>query len=320
MLVHGPDSSQIVSRAQRSGRGNSALWSVLTSYLRAYKEPQLSVYKGPWFDLDRSERVENHLASSLLRRPNPYLTMNQIKTVIRWMVLFDGNGYLIKQRFGKGTIGTNTSGALYALWPVSPMRMKPMVYDESDPRRPLSNGWIDYYAYDIGKGRPRQIPPENVMHFRFIPSESDPRMGLKTVREIVNEIATDTEAGLLLRAVLTNLGIPGLVVSPKEAAASIPADDRREMKASIQSRTSGSKRGEPMVFSKAVSLEQFNTNLGQYDLKHVWDHVETRIAGAIGWPAVLAGLGGRPERCQPRYGGRLARQRCRVRIDPGMDR
>lgn len=289
MLVHGPGATEVIAEAQRSGRGNSVLWNVLTAYLRAFKEPQLYHWRGPWFDLEASERMDDGPAAAFLRSPNTQLTMNQIKTAVRWMVLFDGNGYLVKQRTGGGTIQDNTTGALAAVWPVSPARMWPAVYDRSDPRFPLSNGWIDYYAYKTGKGRPHEIPPENVIHFRHIPNPDDPRLGMKTVREIVREIATDNEATALMNAVLSNLGVPGILVTPRDNA-TIPKEDRGDLKASIQSRTTGGRRGEPIVMSKPVDIEQFNINLRQYDLAHVWGHVETRIAGAIGWPAILAGL------------------------------
>jgi len=295
LLVHGPGSSEVIDRALAKGKGGSALWAVISSYIRAYKEPQVRHYRGPYMQPDESEEVATGPLALLLRRPHPRLTMNAIKTVTRWSQLWSGRAYLIKRRSGGGDITTNITGAVQELWPVDGSRMKGRVYGPGDPRRASSNGWIDYYAYDIGRGRKVHVPPENVIEFTLFPDPSDPRTALQPIREIVEEIATDAQLTALYQAVLTNLGVPGLVVAPKPATdgarPEIPKDDRDTMRDAINARTTGDKRGSTIVLSRPVDFYQFQANLDALKLDHVWRQIETRISGAIGWPAVLAGLG-----------------------------
>lgn len=295
LLVHGPDSSEIIDRAQHKGKGGSALWAVISSYIRAYKEPQLHHQRGPWMQPDRAEIIADGALADLLRDPHPRLTMNAIKTVTRWTLLWHGRAYLLKRRTGTGTIADNVTGAVAELWPVDATRMRGKVYGPDDPRRPMSNGWVDYYSLNAGRGRFIEIPPENVIEFTLYPDPADPRVGLKPIAEIVEEIASDAQANALYRAVLSNLGVPGLVIAPKPTTdgsrAEIPKDDRDALRDAINARTTGEKRGSSIVMSKPVDFYQFQSNLEALKLDHVWRQIETRISGNIGWPAVLAGLG-----------------------------
>lgn len=295
LLVHGPGASEIIDKARGQGQAGSALWAVLSSYITAYREPQIHHYRGEWMQPDMSEAIKTGPLAKLLRRPHPRLTMNAIKVVLRWSLLWRGRAYLVKRRTGSGTIETNTTGAVAELWPLDVMRVKPKVYAQGDPRRASSNGWIDYYAYEIGGGHVLQLPPENVIEFTLIPDPRDPRSALQPIAQILEDLATDAELTALSRAVITNLGIPGIVVSPKMLSGgggdTIPKADRDQMRDSINARTTGAKRGSTIVLSKPVDFNQFQSNLEILKLDQLWRQVETRISGAIGWPAVLAGLG-----------------------------
>lgn len=296
LLVHGPGSSEVIDRAMGKGRGGSALWAVISSYIRAYKEPQISHYRGPFMQPDESEVVTTGQLAHLLRRPHPHISMNAVKTVLRWTQLWEGRAHLIKRRTGEGTIATNVTGAVAELWPVPARRMKNRVWDRTDPRFPMSNGWTDYYAYAIAPGHVLKIPPENVIEFTMFPDPVDPRNHLQPIREIAEEIATDAQLTQLYQAVITNLGVPGIVVAPKlgdtlAAAQGIPKPDRDSIRDGINARTMGEKRGSTVVLSRPVDFYSFATNLEVLKLDHLWRQIETRISGAIGWPAVLAGLG-----------------------------
>lgn len=297
------ESERLAAKVKRAGRGNSATFSLLESFARAYKEPSLFVFDGPYMDLERSRRLDDHYLTrtlGLLRNPNPAarLTMANTQSAIARTKLAAGDFYLVKARTGGGDILTNTKGAVARLWPVWPIRMKPARHAKGSGRP--SNGWIDFYAYDIGRGRPIQVPPENVIHFKNGMRDDEPQRGIGVVDEFALEVTSDIEAALLIQAILTNLGIPGLVFSPEPGTGGgmaapagkmgIPSEDREEIKASIVAKTSGKRRGEPIVLSRPTRFEQFQVDLDRYNLEHVWQHVETRLAAVVGWPAILAGL------------------------------
>lgn len=304
----GQDSGERAARlakAKRSGRGDSAAFALLESFARAYKEPMLYIWRGPYMDVENAERLDDHPATrpgGLLRAPNTLarMTMTSIKPALSKAKKAAGNFYIIKARTGGGSVFDNTTGAVARLWPGWSVRIKPAVYTDKDGK--TSNGWIDYYEYKPDRGRPRRIPPENIIHFRNGMRDDEPRLGVGVVEEIVIELGLDIDATLLTAAVMSNLGVPGLVFSPEQppnlgaavasaSSSAISADDRAEIKAAIIAKTTGSRRGEPIVFSRPTRFEQFEVDLAQYDLDHVWRHVETRMSGVLGWPAILAGLG-----------------------------
>lgn len=287
--------SRRVADVKRYGTGNSAAFALIESFARAYREPPLYVYAGPYMDIEASERLADHplcRADGLLRRPNGVakFTMGNLRSAIAKAKLIAGDYYLVKARSGGGDVRTNTTGAVRLLWPVWPTQMSPAVYDKTDG--PQSNGWVDYYAYNIGKGKPIEIPVENVIHFRNGINPRNPRTGIGVVEEFALEVASDAEAALLVQAVMSNLGVPGLVFAPKDdpGGRGISDDDRAQIKASLIAKTTGGRRGEPIVLTRPTTFEQFDVSLEALDLSHVWTHVESRISAVIGWPAILAGL------------------------------
>jgi hypothetical protein len=58
----------------------------------------------------------------------------------------------------------------------------------------------------------------------------------------------------------------------------------------VMATTTGARRGQPMVFKQPTDLQQVMVNADGLDFRHVWDHVESRIAAVTGIPSVLAGL------------------------------
>lgn len=301
----GEERDRRVAKVKKAGRGNSATFALLEAFARAYKAATLHVWRGPWMDLERAERLDNHPATrslGLLRRPNPaaHMTMSQLQPAIAKGKLAAGDFYLVKARTGGGTVLDNTTGAVARLWPVWATRMQPAVYTKADGI--ASSGWIDYYAYHVGKGKPLQIPVKNVIHFKNGMRDDEPRLGIGVVEEFSLEVGSDIEAALLLSAVMSNLGVPGLVFSPEPGGGgaaggalggglpSIPSEDRAEIKSMITAKTTGKRRGEAIVLSRPTKFEQFRIDLEQYDLGHIWEHVETRMSGVVGWPAILAGL------------------------------
>lgn len=297
-LVHGPGSAEVLDEWQKTdSKGGSVFYAVVSSLIRAYLEPSLSLWRGPWFDLPAASVVDVHPINTLLHTPHPKLTMSDLKTILLWSLMWDGNGYLVKRRRGQGDLTTNIDGMVEQLWPLDPAKVRPHLYGADDPRHAASNGWIDYYRLDIGRNRYAEIPPENVIQFTNGRKVSAPQLGIPTLREIALEIATDKTVARFYQAVLSHLGVPGLMVFPDWSGAGaggsgkpISKDERDAMRQGIDSRTTGDKRGSTIVFSRPVKVEQFESNVAAMKLDHILRHIETRVSGAIGWPAILGGL------------------------------
>lgn len=282
LLVHGPGSAAMLG--QGGARMNSAVFAVLASIVRAYGEPTLRVWRGPFGDMDNAEMVEGHPADALLQDSvNPWMDADSFRAAVRWGLLTDGNYYSIIVRGGGGTIQTNTDGPLAYLWPTPPHMMRPA-------RRKGAPAPITHYDYDIGKGRPMEVPIENVVHWRELPDPSSPMMGIGALRQVVSEIMTDSEAEQFIYYILRNSGVPGLVFSPPAGGQPFSTTVLESIKDSVRARTSGRNRGDVFVTPQPAEISQFQWDATGFDLSHIWSHTESRIASVLGWPAVLVGL------------------------------
>lgn len=298
-LIHGPgaDEAREGMEAALTGKAtSSAFFAVVGGFIRSYLEPQLRLWNGPWMDVPRGTVIDRHPINDLIQTPHPGLTFDDLDAMRLWDMIWDGDATLVKRRSGGGDIATNTTGAVRELWPVPPGRLKPKLFDSKDPRYPLSNGWIDYYRWQVRRNTYVEIPPQNVVHFVRNRRSATPQVGIPTIKQIAAEVALDREVNAFYRAVLSNLGVPGLMVFPDWSGQAqgegkpIDRTAREDMQARIDRRTVGERRGSTIVFSRPVKVEQFESNVAAMKLEHILRHIETRIAGSIGWPAILAGL------------------------------
>lgn len=291
MLVHGPGSTEVIQNAISGSSANSAVFATIQAYVDHFVEPTLRLWRGPRQDMDHAEAVVDHPIETLLSEPNPHFTMDEIDAWRRWMLLLDGNAYVLKVRAGGGTayVGpdgkVNTTGQVIQLWPVSPSMMGPV-------RERGSTEFIDYYAIKSPSGKPLQVPVENVIHFRMGIDDKNPLLGVGPVKQVAREVETDAVAEQFVNAIIKNVGVPGLVFSPTENGLGLgmTKTEAEEIKRSVWARTTGDRRGEPIVLPMGVRVDQFGFAPDVMNLNGVWDHVETRISAVIGVPAIVAGL------------------------------
>lgn len=283
-LVSGPGSADVIRAASGGGAstGSSALDLCLRRYKRFYNMPPLRLWDGPQGDVEASEAVESDAVYTLLHNPHPDLTLRDLRSLLVACEFVEGNAYLIKLRAGGGTILDNVRGMVEELHPVAPTRMRPA-------RDKGSNNLIDYYALDLGDGKSARVPKENVIHFRDELDPKDPAKGIGIVKRLAREVATDAETDAFVQTYMRNMGVPGLVFAPKELSKGAPIDVD-QLQNYVKASTTGSNRGKPLVFKTPVDFYQMDSSTGVLDLSHVTSHVETRIAGMVGIPAILAGL------------------------------
>lgn len=281
-LVSGPGSADVIRSAIRGGDGSSAVFAAIAMYRRFYNQPPLALFRGSHGDPERAEQVEKDAVLDRLREPHSDLTLTDLRGLIVRCKLVDGNAYLMKLRSGGGTVLDNIKGEVLELHPVDPTRLRPA-------RDKGSSALIDYYALDLGTGYTARVPKENVIHFREELDHRDPSKGIGAVKQVAREVATDAEADVIIQAIMRNMGFPGLVFAPKEQSKGAPIDVE-QLQSYIQASTTGENRGKPLVFRTPVDFGQVEVSTKALDLSHVMARVETRIAAAIGIPAVLVGL------------------------------
>lgn len=227
-----------------------------------------------WRQMDngQEEQEGRHDLLRLLQRPNPYYSGALLwsATVTEYNAL--GNAAWLKIR--------DRGGRVRELW-WTPWALL-------DPKGDEHN-FITHYEYRPS-GVAIPLEPEDVVHFRFGMDEEDPRQGCSPLRSVLREVFTDDEASNFTAALLKNMGIPGLVVSPDGDQQPGP-DDVKAVKSYVRQNFSGDRRGEPLVMSGPTKVSQFGFSPEELSLKELRRVPEERVSGALGVPAIVAGLG-----------------------------
>lgn len=256
------------------GRGSSIVAASLNWIARTFPEAPLTV---SGVDGEgQLEKVRRHLLTDLVNRPNPYFTGRVLwmATVTDYNV--SGDAYWLKVR--------DEDGVPVELWWVPSWSMTP----KGDPADP--SVFIDHYAYQPGGGEAIRVPVSDVVHFRFGVDPQNMRVGLSPLASVLREVWTDDEAARFTAAILGNMGVPGLVISPDQQGR-IRREDAADAKEKFRGLVSGERRGEPIVMTSATRIEQFGFSPEQLNLRELRRVPEERVSAVLGVPAVVAGLG-----------------------------
>lgn len=251
------------------GTGSSTVTAPLFWVARTFPDAPPSLWR--ILETGEEEQVLRHPLLRLLRRPNAFTTGRVLwmATVIDYMV--DGNAYWIKLRNGAGSVSE--------LWWTPSWLMEPKG-DEST--------LITHYEYKPGID-PLRVKPDDVVHFRFGIDSDDVKKGKSPLKSVLREVFTDDEAASYTISILKNIGVPGLIVSPTQG--SIERELAEETKATLMSKFTGDRRGEPMVMLGPTEVEQFGFSPEQLLLRELRRVPEERVTAVMGVPAIVAGLG-----------------------------
>ena len=222
------------------------------------------------------EPVLMHDFLSLLKRPNPYYSGEQLWMGIEMSYTVSGNAYAI--------IVSNNAGRPAQLWWVPHWMMEPAWDSEG-------NEFLTHYVYSPPGHRPIRIEAEDVLHFRFGFDPNNPRKGLSPLRTVMRELFTDAEAANYTASLLRNGAVPSIIVMPKDNVNIIKGDDDlKATKAALLASFTGDRRGEPMAIGAPVDIEQFGYSPEQMDLASLRRIPETRAAAVLRLPPIVMGL------------------------------
>jgi phage portal protein BeeE len=223
--------------------------------------------------------LPDHEFLDLLQRPNPFYSMKQLFGGALWDYMTDGNGYWIKVRKQVGTPWyENVVGQVEALYWAPTATISP-VGDEYQ--------FLKGYQYQTA-GKTVLIAPENIVHFRHGLDPEDPRRGLSPLRSQLNELAADAKASSMMARLLHNMGIPGLLLSPKNQDLGYGGQSAETIKQTVIDKTTGSRMGEPMVFTMPTDLQQFGFEPRRMELGGLRNTAEERVCAVFAInPAVI---------------------------------
>ena len=265
------------------GRGNSIVEASLGYLARTFPEAPSAV-----FELDDADvliKVPGHPATELLAHPNPVMIGEDFSNYEITALQVDGNGYIWKQR----SIG----GEIIALWPLMPDLVTPRGDDRATD---MADQWIDHYEYRP-VGQQIKIERDDMVHLRDGFDPDNPRLGQSKLKGVLREILGDELAGQFAVGLLRNMGVPGVVLTPRSKEEGPSREDAEGMEEVWKDRFTGDNRGGAYVIhGGAMDVKVVGFSPEQMNFRDLARLPEERISGVLGVPAILAGLGAGLER------------------------
>ena len=266
-----PNQKILNYRKVGDGLSNSAVSAVIRSMGRAYGEPTMREYER----VDQQDHiVEKSGAADLIAKPNEFMEPEMIGLYAVASIATTGTGFLHKVR--------NLLGEPIELWPLYPEFVTPVTPQDGSV---FLSGW----KYTPPGGQQFFIPTEDMISLKWELNRRDFRLGHAPLQDVLLEVLQDHEAAEFSTALLTNLGVPGVVISPKDPDDRI--SDPQKVATDFSAKFTGTKRGEPFVGGGALNVEMVSFSPKDMDLTALRRVPEERISAVLGWPAILAGLG-----------------------------
>jgi phage portal protein BeeE len=278
-----PNSSFRYGVGNESGMGSALIIGIIgwtaRNFVQAPIRLQSKKIVGGKVELDDVEPGDTGPGAflSLLERPNPHYDGRLMQKAIVGDYETRGTAWVLKQR--------NGSDRVVALWWIP--------FALLEPRWPQDGSeWISHYEYNPN-GVPYRVEPEDVIPFRDGMDPDNPRLGFNKVARLAREIYTDDEAANFSATVLTNLGVPGVIIAPKDTgiASRNRIEDPEGIKRSYMEKFTGDRRGEPLVLTSPTETTVLSWNPQQLTLKELRRIPEERASSVLGVPAIVANLG-----------------------------
>lgn len=259
------------------GTGNSAVIACLSVLATSFAEPGLLV-------ATRNSEGDynpdmNHPMARLFRKPNPYMTQQLLANYIVTSLNANGDAFIYKNR--------NQRGKVVELVPLMPHLVE---------AKGNENELITHFDYQPQGGTQGEdsvrIDKKDMIHLRQNVDPNNMRRGLAPLRGVLREIAGDEAAGQYTAALLHNMAVPGVILSPRDDQMGGPTREEAEAIAEMYKQKFGGKnRGAPMVLSGAMNVEIVSFSPDQMKLAELRRIPEERVSAVLGVPAILAGLG-----------------------------
>ena len=223
----------------------------------------------------QKKTVAGHALTALLARPNPAYSFKDLFAAVVLSLEVDGNGYIRIRR--------NMAGRIVELWYVPHWCIEPR-FDE--------NTFISHYDYMPGGGMgTEQIAPADIIHFRMGIDPENVRKGLARLKTVLREVVSDNEASTYTAAILKNMGVPGVLISPKVGEdVQFGPNLAKTLKELWREKVVGDKRGEPVVIPGPVDVTMPGYSPEQLVLDKIRQIPEARICAVTRVPAMVAGL------------------------------
>lgn len=211
-----------------------------------------------------------HDVARLVKRPNPFWTRTQLLSAILISRYLNGNAYVLKVR--------SRAGKVVELWWLP--------HDLVEPQIDKATGRITGYKYKVGSTT-EIYAPEDVIHIKTGVNLSNPAKGQSPLYALLREVCSDNEVQTYTYSILKNMGVPGAIISPKDADDDLDEDFRTKIKQLWREKTTGDNRGDPLVLNAPLDIQNPAFEPGKMMIDKITELSEARLAGAFGVPVVV---------------------------------
>ena len=260
------------------GLGNSAVVACINVLATSFAEAPLKIFQKTE---NGKQEVVNHPMEMLMARPNEFISGSVLSHYLVTSLSAHGDAFLLKVK--------NNQGDVVQLVPLMPSYVKV----RGNERELITH--YEYFAVSKKNAFQEEyveLPRENVVHIRQGMDPDDHRRGFSPLRSVMRELAGDEAAGQFAVALLHNMAVPGVILSPKDDSMGGPSREEAEAIAqAFKSKFSGANRGAPMIMTGAMDVDVLSFTPEQLNLKALRRLPEERVSSVLGVPAILAGLG-----------------------------
>lgn len=216
--------------------------------------------------------------------PMPGLDQQTLLKAISCSLKVYGNAYLLKRR--------NKTGLMIGLAPLMPFQVYPKSDVHVDGTPNTGNELITrYQIFPYGGGQMFYVAPSEIIHFRDgMVDANNPALGMSALMACLRQVVTDNEAANYAATLMSNMGIPGVIFSPKDSNALEPStEQRKSMRDRWQSFTRD-RRGQAMDLPGAFEITR--VAMSPTDIKAIEQkiHGMTEILAALGVDPMILGL------------------------------
>lgn len=256
-------------------RSNAAVFQCVSTLAFGYNEPPPEV-------VDANEEPQpDHALMQLLAQPNPLMSHAELQLYICIYKAIGGNCYLHKVRSGA------PGSPVIQLWPYHIGLMRPI---------PSRTAWISEYEY-MPEGMATaqydrvRIPASEIIHLKWPSIDlSQPWLALPPLQAVAREVDTDSEMTRYVYAVLMNDAVVRTLISIPKESSPLNETSFNRLVAQFRQRHGGANRGGVGVVEGGATIERLALDIQELAVEALRRIPESRIAGALRVPAILAGL------------------------------
>ena len=135
-----------------------------------------------------------------------------------------------------------------------------------------------------------KIDNKEIVHFKLGLDPNNHKQGYSPLKTVLREIFGDESAGQMATALLSNMGVPSVMITPKDDFG-LSEEEAKQIQMTYQQKVSGRNKGKPLVISGQMQVERLSFSPKDLDIGLLRRVPEERISAVLGVPAILAGLG-----------------------------